>query len=41
MIRQRLAEYEEAGVQELIIRFVDAPQLESVRLFARECMHGR
>jgi F420-dependent oxidoreductase-like protein len=41
MIRQRLAEYEEAGVQELIIRFVDAPQLESVRLFARECMHRR
>ena len=39
MIRQRLADYEAAGVQELIIRFVDAPQLESVRLFARECMH--
>lgn len=41
MIRQRLAEYEEAGVQELIVRFVDAPQLESIRLFARECMHMR
>lgn len=41
MIRQRLAEYEEAGVQELIVRFVDAPKLESVRLFARECMHMR
>jgi F420-dependent oxidoreductase-like protein len=39
MIRQRLAEYEEAGVQEIIIRFVDATQLESIRLFARECMH--
>src|SRR5216683_2379470 len=39
MIRQRLAEYEAAGVQEIIIRFVDAPQLESVQLFARECMH--
>src|SRR5438270_10762366 len=39
MIRQRLAEYEEAGVQEIIIRFVDATRLESVRLFARECMH--
>src|SRR5713226_372477 len=39
MIRQRLAEYEAAGVQEIIIRFVDAPQLESVHLFARECMH--
>jgi F420-dependent oxidoreductase-like protein len=38
MIRQRLAEYEEAGIQELIVRFVDATQLESVRLFARECM---
>jgi F420-dependent oxidoreductase-like protein len=41
MIRQRLAAYEEAGVQEIIIRFVDAVQLESVRLFARECMHMR
>jgi F420-dependent oxidoreductase-like protein len=39
MIRQRLAEHEEAGVQEIIIRFVDAAQLESVRLFARECMY--
>jgi len=38
MIRQRLAEYDAAGVQEIIIRFVDAPQLESVHLFARECM---
>jgi F420-dependent oxidoreductase-like protein len=38
MIRQRLAEFEEAGVQELIIRFVDATGLESIRLFARECM---
>jgi len=38
-IRRRLAEYEEAGVQEIIIRFVDATQLESIRLFARECMH--
>jgi F420-dependent oxidoreductase-like protein len=38
MIRQRLAEYEQAGVQELIIRFVDATQLESIRLFAQECM---
>ena len=37
-IRQRLAEYEEAGVQEIIIRFVDATELESIRLFARECM---
>lgn len=39
MIRQRLAEYEEAGVQELIVRFVDVTQLDSLRLFARECIH--
>src|SRR6266496_3498258 len=39
MIRQRLKELEGAGVQEIIIRFVDAAQLESVRLFARECMN--
>lgn len=38
MIRQRLAEYEEAGIQEIIIRFVDAVELESLCLFARECM---
>ncbi len=40
MIRQRLAEYEEAGIQEIIVRFVDATRLESMRLFARECMHA-
>jgi hypothetical protein len=39
VIRQHLAAYEEAGVQEIIVRFVDAVQLESVRLFARECLH--
>jgi alkanesulfonate monooxygenase SsuD/methylene tetrahydromethanopterin reductase-like flavin-dependent oxidoreductase (luciferase family) len=39
-IRQRLAEYEEAGVQEIIVRFVDATQLESIRLFAQECMQN-
>ena len=39
MIRQRLAEYEEAGIQEIVIRFVDATKMESIRLFARECMH--
>src|SRR2546426_6652185 len=33
MIRQRLAEYEEAGIQEIVIRFVDATRLESIRLF--------
>jgi F420-dependent oxidoreductase-like protein len=39
MIRQRLAQYEEAGIQEIVVRFVDATQLESIRLFARECMN--
>lgn len=37
-IRQRLAEYEEAGIQELIIWFPDAAKLESLRMFARECV---
>jgi F420-dependent oxidoreductase-like protein len=41
MIRQRLAEYEEAGIQEIVVRFVDATGLESIRLFARECMGVR
>ncbi|HKV60101.1 MAG TPA: LLM class F420-dependent oxidoreductase [Ktedonobacteraceae bacterium] len=41
MIRQRLAEYEEAGIQEIVIRFVDATKLESLRLFARECMSAQ
>ena len=36
MLRQRLAAYEEAGIQETLIRFVDATQLDSLRLFARE-----
>lgn len=40
-IRQRLAEYAEAGIQELIVRFVDATKLESLRLFAQECMPTR
>ncbi len=40
MIRQRLEEYEAAGVQELIVRFVDFPRLDSLRLFAREYMQG-
>src|SRR5579872_5097378 len=40
MIRERLAEYEEAGIQEIVVRFVDATKLESMRLFARECMHA-
>jgi alkanesulfonate monooxygenase SsuD/methylene tetrahydromethanopterin reductase-like flavin-dependent oxidoreductase (luciferase family) len=37
-IRQRLAEYEAAGVQELILFFPDSTKLESLRLFAKECM---
>ncbi len=35
-IRQRLAAYEEAGVQELLIRFVDGTNLEAIRRFAKE-----
>lgn len=36
-ICQRINEYEEAGIQELIVHFVDAAtNLEAVRLFARE-----
>jgi len=38
MIRERLAEYEEVGVQEVIMWMSDAAQLESVRLFAQECL---
>jgi F420-dependent oxidoreductase-like protein len=38
-IRRRIAELEDAGIQELIIWFPDAAKLESLRLFARECMH--
>jgi len=35
-IRQRLVTYEEAGVQELVLRFVDGTNLEALRRFARE-----
>jgi len=35
-MQKRLAEYEDAGVQELILWFPDAAKLESLRLFARE-----
>lgn len=35
-IRQRLADFEAAGVQELIISFPDAIHLDSLRLFASE-----
>ncbi|MBA2286394.1 MAG: LLM class F420-dependent oxidoreductase, partial [Ktedonobacteraceae bacterium] len=37
-IRRRLAEYEEAGVQELIVWFPEAAKLEPLRVFAREFM---
>jgi F420-dependent oxidoreductase-like protein len=37
-IRQRLAAYEEAGVQELALRFVDGTNLETLRRFAKECL---
>ncbi|HET9920081.1 MAG TPA: LLM class F420-dependent oxidoreductase, partial [Ktedonobacteraceae bacterium] len=40
-MRQRLAEYEEAGIQDLIVRFVDAPKsLDSLRLFAQTFVSG-
>jgi len=35
-LRQRLATYEEAGVQELLMRFVDGTNLEAIRHFAKE-----
>lgn len=35
-IRRRIAAYEEVGVQELVLIFSDAPQLETIRRFARE-----
>lgn len=35
-LRQRLAIYEEAGAQELLLRFVDGTNLEAIRRFARE-----
>jgi F420-dependent oxidoreductase-like protein len=35
-IRQRLVTYEEAGVQELLMRFVDGTNLEAIRRFAKE-----
>src|SRR5947209_3200659 len=38
MIRSRLAEYEEVGIQEIILYFPDAAKLEALRLFAAECM---
>jgi F420-dependent oxidoreductase-like protein len=38
IIRQRLREIEEIGAQEVIIYLRDAAQMESVRLFAEECI---
>jgi len=38
VVRRRLAEIEQAGAQEIIVYMPDAKDLESVRLFARECM---
>jgi F420-dependent oxidoreductase-like protein len=39
MMRERIAEYEEVGIQELIIHFVDAAtNPEALSLFAQECM---
>lgn len=35
-IRRRLAAYEDAGVQELLIRFIDGTNLEAMRRFAKE-----
>ncbi len=37
-IRKRLAAYEEAGVQELMLMFPDVVQLDSIRRFASEFM---
>ncbi len=37
-IRRRLAEIEEAGAQEIIVFMQDSKDLDSVRLFANECM---
>jgi F420-dependent oxidoreductase-like protein len=38
MIRERVSEYEEAGVQELILYFPDAPRLEALHLFTEACI---
>lgn len=37
-IRKRLQEIEEAGAQEIIIFFQDSAKLDSLRLFAKECL---
>jgi len=38
VVRKRLTEIEQAGGQEIILYMPDAKDLESVRMFARECM---
>ncbi|MEO9030219.1 MAG: LLM class F420-dependent oxidoreductase [Ktedonobacteraceae bacterium] len=38
IIRQRLAAYEEAGAQEIILYMPDAKDLDAVRLFAETCL---
>ena len=38
VVRKRLTEIEQAGAQEIILYMPDAKDLESVRMFARECM---
>jgi len=40
VIRRRLTEIEQAGAQEIILFMPDSAKLESVRLFARECIGG-
>ena len=40
-IRQRLAEIEQTGAQEVIIYMSDAKDLTSVRMFAQECLQQR
>jgi alkanesulfonate monooxygenase SsuD/methylene tetrahydromethanopterin reductase-like flavin-dependent oxidoreductase (luciferase family) len=37
-IRKRLVEIEQTGAQEIIVFMPDSKDLESVRLFARECI---
>jgi F420-dependent oxidoreductase-like protein len=37
-IRKRLADYEAVGVDELVITFVDAPELTTIRRYAKEFM---
>jgi alkanesulfonate monooxygenase SsuD/methylene tetrahydromethanopterin reductase-like flavin-dependent oxidoreductase (luciferase family) len=38
MVRQGMAEYKQAGAQEMILWMPDAKDLQSIQPFARECM---